>query len=71
LTTPYTVAYRDCSLLPLTGPSADTIVAALQDPEDVLIVDGYPTLDPRFTTGVTVLATTRKLQAAKHGAQTR
>jgi hypothetical protein len=70
LTTPYPVAYRDCSL-PLTGPSADTIVAALQDPEDVLIVDGYPTLDPCFKTGVTVLATTRTLQAAKRTAQTR
>ena len=50
------------------------MVAALQDPEDALIVEGYPTLDPRFKTGVTVLATqatTRKLQAAKRAAQTR
>ena len=49
------------------------VVAALQDPEDALIVEGYPTLDPRFKTGVTVLATqatTRKLQAAKRAART-
>jgi hypothetical protein len=50
------------------------VVAALQDPEDALIVEGFPTLDPRFKAGVTVLATqatTRKLQAAKRAAQTR
>ena len=51
-----------------------TVAEALQDPEDALIVEGFPSLDPRFTTGVTVFAphaTTRKLQAAKRAAQTR
>ena len=44
---------------------------ALQDPEDRLIVEGYPTLDPRFP-GITVLATnvtTRNLQIAQRAAQ--
>ena len=44
---------------------------ALQDPEDKLIVEGYPTLDPRFP-GITVLATsvtTRNLQMAKRAQQ--
>jgi hypothetical protein len=45
--------------------------AALQVPEDRLIVEGYPTLDPRFP-GITVLATnvtTRNVQMAKRAAQ--
>ena len=40
-------------------------------PEDKLIIEGYPTLDARFP-GITVLATsvtTRNLQVAKRRAQ--
>ena len=47
------------------------VAEALQHPGDRLVVEGYPTLDPRFP-GITVLATnvtTTGLQAAKHQAQ--
>ncbi len=44
---------------------------AMQNPEDALIVEGYPVHEPRFT-GITVYATqvtTKALQAAKRTAQ--
>lgn len=44
------------------------VAAAIQNPDDSLIVEGYPTLDPRFPRGITVHATsvtTKHLQAAK------
>ncbi len=47
------------------------VAEALQQPGDRLVVEGYPTLDPRFP-GITVLATnvtTTALQAAKREAQ--
>lgn len=47
------------------------VEAALQRPEDKLIIEGYPTHDPRFN-GITVLATqvtTRDQQAAKREEQ--
>ncbi len=49
------------------------VAAALQQPDDRLIVEGFPTLDPRFD-GITVLATqvtTKSLQAAKRQQQAR
>ena len=47
------------------------VEAAIQRPEDKLIIEGYPTHDPRFN-GITVLATqvtTRDQQAAKREEQ--
>jgi hypothetical protein len=47
------------------------VAGVTDDPEDRLIIEGYPTLDPRFP-GITVLATnvtTRNLQMAKRAAQ--
>jgi len=47
------------------------VAAALEDPADRLIAEGYPTLRPGFD-GITVLATnvtTTGLQAAKRQAQ--
>lgn len=47
------------------------VEAALRQPDDRLIVEGYPTFDPRFN-GITVLATqvtTRDQQAAKRAEQ--
>jgi hypothetical protein len=47
------------------------VAGVTDDPEDKLIIEGYPTLDPRFP-GITVLATnvtTRNLQMAKRAAQ--
>ena len=47
------------------------VEAALRQPDDRLIVEGYPTFDPRFA-GITVLATqvtTRDQQAAKRAEQ--
>jgi len=47
------------------------VEAAIQQPEDKLIIEGYPTHDPRFN-GITVLATqvtTRDQQAAKREEQ--
>ena len=47
------------------------VAEALRQPGDRLVVEGYPTLDPRFP-GITVLATsvtTTGLQAAKREAQ--
>jgi hypothetical protein len=38
----------------------------VDDPEDLLVIEGYPTVDPRFA-GITVYATnvtTKNLQAA-------
>ncbi len=32
------------------------VAQAARDPQDLLIVEGYPTVDPRFN-GITVLAT--------------
>ena len=46
------------------------VAEALQDPEDKLIIEGYPVHHPRFT-GITVYATqvtTTRLQAAKRQA---
>jgi hypothetical protein len=46
----------------------ERVAEALQNPEDALIVEGYPTLDPRFAKGITLHATnvtTKHLQAAK------
>ncbi len=43
------------------------VAQAAQNPQDLLIVEGYPTVDPRFT-GITVLATqatTKQLQQAE------
>ncbi|MDP9375953.1 MAG: phosphorylated adapter RNA export RNA-binding domain-containing protein [Chloroflexota bacterium] len=43
------------------------VAQAARDPQDLLIVEGYPTLDPRFA-GITVLATqatTKQLQQAR------
>jgi hypothetical protein len=48
------------------------VADALQDPEDVLVVEGIPTYDakqPGIVVYVT-MATTKKLQAARHQAQT-
>jgi hypothetical protein len=48
------------------------VADALQDPEDKLIIEGYPVHHPRFT-GITVYATqvtTSRLQAAKRQQQT-
>ena len=45
---------------------------ALSNPDDALIIEGYPTADPRFT-GITVYATqvtTKLLQQAKRQQQT-
>jgi hypothetical protein len=47
------------------------VAGVADDPEDKLIIEGYPTLDSRFP-GITVLATsvtTRNLQMAKREAQ--
>ena len=64
---------------PATGTAYAVLIARKQwqkvagvadDPDDTLIVEGYPTLDPRFP-GITVLATnvtTRNLQIAKRRA---
>jgi hypothetical protein len=49
----------------------DKVAASLRRPDDVLIVEGYPTLDPRFQ-GITVLATrttTKLLQQAERQRQ--
>jgi hypothetical protein len=43
------------------------VAQAAQNPQDLLIVEGYPTVDPRFQ-GITVLATqatTKQLQQAE------
>ena len=43
------------------------VAQAAQNPQDLLIVEGYPTVDPRFN-GITVLATqatTKQLQQAE------
>ena len=43
------------------------VAEAIQDPDDVLIIEGYPTLDPQLR-GIAVFTlnvTTKKLQAAK------
>ncbi len=43
------------------------VAQAAQNPQDLLIVEGYPTVDPRFH-GITVLATqatTKQLQQAE------
>jgi len=48
------------------------VAAALDKPEDTLIIEGYPIYHPRFT-GITVYATqvtTKLLQVAKRQAQT-
>jgi len=63
---------------PATGTRYALLIAAKQwakiaealdaDPEDALIAEGYPSLDPRFPQGITVhatSATTKRLQAAK------
>ncbi len=50
------------------GKIAEALAA---DPEDALIVEGYPSLDPRFPQGITVHATsvtTKRTQAAKRAA---
>jgi len=47
------------------------VAGVAEDPADLLIVEGYPTLDARFA-GITVLATsvtTRSQQAAKRAQQ--
>ncbi len=67
---------------PATGTRYALLVAAKQwakiaealdaDPEDALIAEGYPSLDPRFPQGITVHATsvtTKRTQAAKRAAQ--
>ena len=49
----------------------DKVVASLRRPDDVLIVEGYPTLHPQFQ-GITVLATratTKLLQQAERQRQ--
>ncbi len=43
------------------------VAQAAQNPQDLLIVEGYPTVDPRFN-GITVLATqatSKQLQQAE------
>jgi len=67
---------------PATGTRYALLIAAKQwakiaealdaDPEDVLIAESYPSLDPRFPQGITVHATsvtTKRTQAAKRAAQ--
>jgi len=67
---------------PATGTRYALLIAAKQwakvaaaldaDPEDALIAEGYPSLDPRFPQGITVHATsvtTKRAQAAKRAAQ--
>jgi len=67
---------------PATGTRYALLIAAKQwakiaaaldaDPEDALIAEGYPSLDPRFPQGITVHATsvtTKRTQAAKRAAQ--
>ena len=67
---------------PTTGTRYALLIAAKQwakiaaaldaDPEDALIAEGYPSLDPRFPQGITVHATsvtTKRAQAAKRAAQ--
>jgi len=69
-------------LEPATGTRYALLIAAKQwtkvaaaldaDPEDALIAEGYPSLDPRFPQGITVHATsvtTKRLQTAKRAAQ--
>ena len=49
----------------------EKVAASVRRPDDVLIVEGYPTLDPRFE-GITVLATratTKLLQQAERQRQ--
>jgi hypothetical protein len=57
----------------ITAKQWAKIAAALDaDPEDALIAEGYPSLDPRFPQGITVHATsvtTKRAQAAKRAAQ--
>ncbi len=66
---------------PATGTRYALLIAAKQwakiaaaldaDPEDALIAEGYPSLDPRFPQGITVHATsvtTKRTQAAKRAA---
>jgi hypothetical protein len=68
---------------PTTGTRYALLIATKQwakiaatldaDPEDDLIAEGYPSLDPRFPQGITVHATsvtTKRAQAAKRAAQT-
>jgi len=68
---------------PATGTRYALLIAAKQwakvaaaldaDPEDALIAEGYPSLDPRFPQGIAVHATsvtTKRMQAAKRAAQT-
>ncbi len=50
----------------------ERVADAIKNPEDALIVEGYPTLDPRFPKGITLHATnvtTKHLQAAKRETQ--
>jgi len=67
---------------PATGTRYALLIAAKQwakvaealdaDPEDALIAESYPSLDPRFPQGITVHATsvtTKRTQAAKRAAQ--
>jgi len=67
---------------PATGTRYALLIAAKQwakiaealdaDPEDALIAEGYPSLDPRFPQGITVHATsvtTKRTQAAKRATQ--
>ncbi len=67
---------------PATGTRYALLIAAKQwakiaealdaDAEDALIAEGYPSLDPRFSQGITVHATnvtTKRTQAAKCAAQ--
>ena len=58
-------------LLLIARKQWDKIASQLRRPDDVLIVEGYPTLDPRFQ-GITVLATratTKLLQQAERQRQ--
>src|SRR3712207_4687116 len=43
-------------LLLIARKQWDTVAASVRRPDDVLLVEGYPTLDRRFA-GITVLAT--------------
>jgi hypothetical protein len=61
------------ALLIATKQWAKVAEALEADPEDALIAEGYPSLDPRFPQGVTVHATsvtTKRMQVAKRAAQT-
>ena len=53
------------------SPVGDRAGALDADPEDSLIAEGYPSLDPRFPQGITIHATsvtTKRAQAAKRAA---